>query len=45
MFRPFTSKRPTRPINSNTREMLIIEVIAELRILLEYVLFSFFDIA
>jgi hypothetical protein len=45
MFRPFTSKRPIRPISSNTREMLIIEVRAELRILLEYVLFSFFDIA
>jgi hypothetical protein len=45
MLRPFRSRSPTRPSNSKTREILIMEVIAELRILREYVLFSFFDIA
>jgi len=37
------NNRPTIPSSSRTRDILMIEVMYELRILREYVLFSFFD--
>jgi hypothetical protein len=45
MLRPLIRSNPTIPSRSNTSEMLIMEVTYELRILLEYVLGSFFDMA
>jgi len=45
IFRPLISSKPTRPSKSKTSEILMIEVTYELRMRLEYVLFSFFDIA
>jgi hypothetical protein len=45
MFRPLMRSRPTMPSKSRTREILMMEVTYELRILLEYVLGSFFDMA